>query len=99
VADGKIYSEDGKVHEHLTEAMERGGLEPLSVWQDEDETTFFKVIYEGRELNAELKSRHAGIGQALIVRDVFVSEPNPDLPPARNLRIWRQEWLFWISGG
>jgi hypothetical protein len=92
VANGQVYREgDNGPHEDMNEAMSRGGLEPLSVWQDPDtETIFFKVNYEGRELEAELKDRHAGIGRALIVRDVFVSEPNPNMPPASNLRFWNQ---------
>jgi hypothetical protein len=93
VANGQVYREgDNGPHEDMNEAMSRGGLEPLSVWQDQDtETTYFKVNYEGRELDAELKDRHAGIGRAIIVRDVFVSEPNLDMPPAHNLRFWNQE--------
>jgi hypothetical protein len=87
VANGQVYREgDNGPHEHMNEAMSRGGLEPLSVWQDPDtETTYFKVNYEGRELDAELKDRHLGIGRALIVRDVFVLGPNPDMPPPQTL--------------
>ena len=53
VANGQVYREgDSGPHEHMNEAMSRGGLEPLSVWQDQDtETTYFKVNYEGRELD------------------------------------------------
>jgi hypothetical protein len=95
VADGKVYREGRngpEIHGELMEAMDRGGLEPIDVWQDPDtETTYFKVFYEGQELSAELKDRHAGIGRALIVRDVFVSEPNPNMPPPRNLRVWNQD--------
>jgi hypothetical protein len=89
VAEGKVYGEGEngpEVNEQIMEAMTRGGLEPLGVWQDPDtETIYFTVLYEGQELEAELKNRHVGIGRALIVRDVFVLGPNPDMPPPQSL--------------
>jgi hypothetical protein len=60
--------------------------EPVRVWQDETTgSVWFDVIYEGETRQLELVPGHAGWGEALIMRGVYVSPINPNLSDGRTI--------------